>query len=124
MKAVDRFLKARAHLDLIDQYKVVLSLCISILNVVMQSVILCQTLELVQVEIDMNDIGVWVAFAHIRHKGIEQLGLSAASNAGDYFDIGRTHNVLQFVQIKISFDQSHRASPRALLYPFYFAKSR
>ena len=58
-----------------------------------------------------------------RIEAFQKLRLSAAANAGDHLNVRRAHNVFQFVQIMISFDQSH-IYHLANIITFYFAKSR
>jgi hypothetical protein len=65
----------------------------------------------IQIEVNMNDIGFSITLPDIIQERLHQLGLSAAPNAGDYLDVRRSYHILQFVQIKITFNQPHETSP-------------
>ena len=73
MEVVDGKLKIGAHLHLVNQDKVLLTIGIGAFNIIIQNMIILELLVLCQVEIDMHDVCVRNICFHIPFEGFQQL---------------------------------------------------
>ena len=78
---------------------------------VVQSPVFEQMVILRQVEIDLNNIVVRNVFFNMFPESLEQLGLAAASNAGDDLDVGRADDIDELFQIATAGNEFHDAFP-------------
>ena len=114
MKAVDRSLKAVAHLNLVDKQEVLLAGRPMLFYVGEQRVIFEQLLELIEVVVDVNDIRIGQVGLYVVAKGFEQFRFTAAANTRDDLDIRHADEARQRIHIRRSLDEFHWQPPFGL----------
>ena len=99
MQAIHGPLESLAHLDLVDEDEVRRACVVALVDVGVQRVTLEQILELVEVEVDVDDVGVLDVGGHVIAEGFEQLRLAASAHAGDDLDVRGAHDVYECLQV-------------------------
>ena len=73
METVHRQLKLAAHLNLINQNKIILCRIVLFLNIIVERMVFLQCFILGQIKINVNDIRIAILLQNIRLKPLHQL---------------------------------------------------
>ena len=88
MQAVYGFFEGGTHLHLVDEQVVLPIEHIAFLDVRLQGVIVHDILEVGQVVVDVDDVGVWLLFDNLLRQGLHKLRLARSAHASDDLDVG------------------------------------
>ena len=111
MEAIDCPLETRAHLNLINKQKVLSAFPPVFFYISEQLMILKQSLELIEVVVDVNHVRVRQSGLYEIAKRLEQFRFSATANACDDLDIRHADKTRQGIHIRRSIDEFHRHPP-------------
>lgn len=99
METVDGFFEVGAHLDFVDEEKVLEAGLIMFFDVVVEGVVFLERFKVDVVEVDMDDVGVGDFASNVFLEGLKQDRLTAAANAGDDLDVGAVHDFFEGFEI-------------------------